>query len=205
MNNIEKPAFQSREKPPIHRPTFLLLLGPSATGKSTLIREAQKIDDRLKMVSPIMDRPLRDGETDKTSVSKEAFDELERQGTFLIVNSLYGYRYGTPKTTVEFILKENKIPVLDFPLEKVPDLNIPADLLYKVYVLPPSFGTLTQRVTADNRDRDGSRLKAGKDEINMLRQTRFEHPDIDDAIVNGSLPRATENLLKLLYQRISGI
>ena len=94
---------------------FVLLLGPSGVGKSTIIKELAKELD-ITYVTPVMDRPSRPGETEKTSLAPEEFTKKEEAGEFLVVNHLYGSRYGTPRQTVEQILSARKIAVLDFPL-----------------------------------------------------------------------------------------
>lgn len=77
---------------------FVLLLGPSATGKSTIIGEmnAQSQECVFEYVKRIMTRPNRPGETDKVQVTDQEFNELEQASEFVAVNGLYGVRYGTP-------------------------------------------------------------------------------------------------------------
>ncbi|MBU4010588.1 MAG: guanylate kinase, partial [Proteobacteria bacterium] len=59
---------------------FLLLLGVSGVGKSTLIRELKRLDERFIYISPYMTRPLREGESDKIEVSNEEMDLMISKG-----------------------------------------------------------------------------------------------------------------------------
>jgi len=65
---------------------FLLLLGVSGVGKSTIIEALRKIDNRFVYISPYITRMLRDGEKDKIFVADSAMDETNKRGEFLVVN-----------------------------------------------------------------------------------------------------------------------
>ncbi len=164
---------------------FVLLLGPSGVGKSTVIRElAQQLD--VTYITPVMDRPLRPGETGKISVSPEEFTQREQLGEFIVINHLYGFRYGTPKALMEQTLTNCRIAVLDFPLAR---LNLLSDyrqrgVLLTFYLLPPSNEELARRLGKDDRDPNGVRLAEGIQEIKQLQDDGLTHPDIDFFITN---------------------
>lgn len=109
---------------------FVLLLGPSSVGKSTLISALNEItDDRFVYVNPYTTRDARIND-DKIAVADEEFDRLEQAGIFIQVNHLYGARYGPPLANIHTALTAGKIPVLDFPLDKIGELERPEyDLL----------------------------------------------------------------------------
>lgn len=80
---------------------FLLLLGPSGVGKSTIIRDMQAMDSRFVYISPYITRSLRKGEQDKIQISNQEMDERAARGEFLVINSFYGIRYATPNDSIE--------------------------------------------------------------------------------------------------------
>ena len=146
---------------------FLLLLGPSGVGKSTIIKELILIDRRFTYISPYVTRDLRPGEKDKISISNKAMDILWDNGDLLIINTLYDdIRYATPKTPILESLKENLFPVLDWPVSRI---NIMVqyfkDLLYVVYIAPSSLDVLKNRLEKDDRDTNGKRLESACTEL----------------------------------------
>jgi guanylate kinase len=154
---------------------FLLLLGPSGVGKSTIIQDLIRMDDRFIYISPYMTRPLRSGETDKVSISESQMDEMDRCGEFLTINQFYGgIRYATPRTPIVESLAAGKFPLLDWPVSRI---NIMTrefpNRLYVVYVLPPSIEVLRRRLGGDNRDADGSRLKSALKELEAFHSSEY--------------------------------
>ncbi len=145
---------------------FLLLLGPSGVGKSTIIKELRATDDRFVYISPYITRPLREGETDKISVSNETMDEMASRGEFLVINEIYGIRYATPKQPILDALDGGKFPVLDWPVHRIGIMEEAfGGRLYRVYVSPPNLEELRVRIDKDGRDKDGSRYNEASKEL----------------------------------------
>lgn len=158
---------------------FLLLLGPSGVGKSSIIEELIRLDSRFVYISPFMTRPLREGEKNKVFISGEEMDEMSKRGELLTINELYGVRYATPRLPIEQALTIDRFPVLDWPISRVSVMKeaFPGQL-YIVYISPPSIEALRQRLTRDNRDPDGHRLRSAREELETLES--FRHSGIYD-------------------------
>lgn len=185
---------------------FVLLLGPSATGKSTLIQElnAQSTDTTFEYVKPIITRPNRPNETDKISVSDSEFDTMQAQGEFVVVNGLYGVRYGTPLQGITSPLSRDNTPILDYPLETVHALQRPEYDTLNLYIYPPSLKTWRGRIESSGRNLDG-RLETGTRELGSLAMAGFNHPDIDVSIVNaeGAAAEAAYDILNIIRQVVA--
>jgi guanylate kinase len=132
---------------------FVLVSGVSGVGKTSVIREMVREDDRFRYISPYTTRQLRQGESDKIHVSSDDMEQMQNDGMFLAVNQIYGVTYGTPIEPIRRYLDENKYPVLDWPIDKkevvVREFGKRAMLFY---ILPPSIETLRQRIGNDDRD-----------------------------------------------------
>lgn len=155
---------------------FLLLLGPSGTGKSTVIRELRQLDSRFVYISPYMTRELREGETDKLPVIDAVMDEMDSRGEFLVINQLYGVRYATPRVPIVAALDSGNFPLLDWPVSRM-DVMTTAfpGRLFTVYLVPPSAEVLTARLGQDERDPTGSRLQAALQELAEFESGAYNH------------------------------
>ncbi len=177
---------------------FLLLLGPSGVGKTSLIQRLRQLDDRFVYISPYVTRKLRKGETDKVSVSKKKLDKLVHDGKILVVNHLYGVRYATPCEPIEQAFEAEKFPLLDWPVHRldVMEQHFPGRL-FKVYV-EADPETLRQRLAADRRDPTQSRLTAGLAELERLARSEYDLL-IDYRIVNSA--GAVDAIAQTIYEQ----
>jgi len=179
---------------------FVLLLGPSGVGKTTII---QALNDQTNgtypYISPYITRDLRPGETEKTSISDAEFDRLEQAGEFVIVNALYGVRYGTPLKTITNCLTSGRVPILDFPLEKVSKLRRGEFDLLNIYVFPPNIAEWRSRLDNANRN-NSNRFEQGIEELGMLSQLPKSHPDIHYSVVSrsGDIPKIANTINTLI-------
>lgn len=182
---------------------FVLLLGPSATGKSTLIQElnTQATDTTFEYVKPIITRPNRPNETDKISVSDSEFDTMQAQGEFVVVNGLYGVRYGTPLQGITSPLSRGNTPILDYPLDTVHALQRPEYDTLNLYIYPPSLETWRRRIESSGRNYQG-RLEAGMKELGLLAMSDFIHPNIDISIVNAesAAAEAAHDIINVIHR-----
>jgi len=175
---------------------FVLLLGPSGVGKSTIIREINnQTGNRYPYISPFTTRALRSGETEKTSVSEGEFDSLAQKGAFVLINELYGVRYGTPLQSIinAFSLTQN--PILDFPLEKVQLLHRKEFDLLNIYVFPPSITEWRSRLDKEGRN-TSNRFESGIVELTMLAELTKPHQDIHYSVVSrsGDIPEIARSI-----------
>lgn len=180
---------------------FVLLIGPSGVGRSTIIRHLIDKDKSFQLVTCYTDRPLRKGEQDRVSITPQQFSDLEKNSMFLAVNHNFTNRYGTSKQAVIDILKQGKIPILDMQLKGVQTLTEYSDILLKIYIRPPSLNHLKERLYKDNRDNKDIRLHEGIKELEMLEKNSFKCTDIDEVVVNDKLADTVNEVLSIIYAK----
>ena len=157
---------------------FLLLAGVSGVGKTTVMQELKVLDKRFKYISPDMTRSLRDGEADKNYVPTDDLLAARDAGRYLIVNHINKVYYATPKETIINAFNVGDFPLLDFPIEKTNIIsNFVEGKVFIAYMLPPSIQELKARLSYDNRDKEGLRLKAASAELN-----KYHNHEYDDKI-----------------------
>ncbi len=178
---------------------FLLLLGVSGAGKSTIIQQLKKLDSRIVYITPYTTRALRPQESDKISISTQEMEQLEQQGQLLAINRLYGIVYGTPLEPIETALRNGQIPVLDWPISKLEIIQKKfGKNLFCVYIAPPNLKVLQARLTADGRDKNGRRFLQAQEELDLLEQGVFAN-HIDMQIINqeGKVKFYAQEILKI--------
>lgn len=147
------------------KPPFVLLLGPSGIGKTTIINELLgQYENRFSYIVPYTTRELRVGETDKVHVDDPTFNELEARGKFLYVKQLYGSKYGTPVDLVSHAIEVGSIPILDFPLSDVNLINSSDFEIIPIYIFPESINAWYHQLSGVGRNQRG-RIQAGLVEL----------------------------------------
>jgi orotidine-5'-phosphate decarboxylase len=176
---------------------FLLIMGPSGVGKSTVIHHLANIDQKFQYVTPLTTRNLRPGENDKISVSKQEMDKLNKEGKLVVVNEMYGIFYGTPKYLIDKSLDAGNFPILDWPIDKISVMEAAyPGRIFKVYIAPEDDKELQVRLGKDSRDTNGKRLEAGTKELEMYRQGTYDqHIDLKLVNKNGN----SEEIAKIIY------
>jgi guanylate kinase len=162
---------------------FLLILGPSGVGKSTVINRLCAMDGRFAYIKPYITRPLRPGETNKAYVTDEQLDQLVSRGHILVVNDIFGYKYATPTEPILAALAKKQFPILDWLIDYLAPLEQAlGDSLFRVYLVPPDGQTLRRHLDDNRGDRE-KRFDSAQDELRRWRAGRFQS-QIDFQIIN---------------------
>lgn len=151
---------------------FLVIIGPSGVGKTSLVRELKK----LGVVSPFPSwttRPPRPEEReeqiDHIFVSDSEFEKQKQEGRFLETVSLFGlpYQYGLPP------IKAASFEMVTVILLRAPLLDLLKNHYkdYKIYQIEDSVHLVSERLQAreQNGEMTGDRLKQHEAELAMGR------------------------------------
>ncbi len=123
--------------------TLVLLVGPSGSGKDSLLdfaREHFKGNDQVQFVQRCITRLKEDDTEDHQGMTVAQFQKAEREGQFVISWGAHGLYYGLPASLLEPLEKggvavangsRKTIPVLrdQFPHLKVVNLTVQPDIL----------------------------------------------------------------------------
>ncbi|MEO8886656.1 MAG: hypothetical protein ABI367_11375 [Mucilaginibacter sp.] len=158
---------------------FLLLLGVSGVGKSTIIKNLLGIDHKFVYIKPYTNRPLRPGEVEKNYMSTVELKKLISAGDILIMNKIYGFLYATPKNSIFECLANGKYPLLDFPIQRLAEVQkLLPNSIYSVYILPENIEELKKRLTHGRINR----LDFAINEISSIEKK--ELTGYDDVVIN---------------------
>ncbi len=115
---------------------MIILVGPSAVGKTTVANLlVEEFPSRFAFVRSVTTRPCRfEGDTEYIYITKEEYDELLKNDGLLEGATYAEYSYGTPRSEIERIEKEGKIPLLVLNIEGVKSLRKKENLtVYAIY------------------------------------------------------------------------
>ncbi len=181
---------------------LLVLVGPSGVGKSTIARKLTRQLD-LSYVISATTRPRKPGdENGKTydHVSREEFLRRLDDDAFLEYASVYDDYYATPKEPTLSWIADGRDVLLEIDVQGALQVRYHYPDALLVFILPPSEGTLLQRLTDRGRDKPEEiqrRFRSAKREIHMARGSRA----FDVMVVNDDLDRATAEIAMLVNQK----
>ncbi|RVW04327.1 guanylate kinase [Rhodococcus xishaensis] len=184
------------------RGRLVVLAGPSAVGKSSVVRLLRERMPEVVFSVSVTTRDPRPGEVDGQDyhfISRDEFDRMITAGELLEWAEIHGglQRSGTPAGPVRKALAEGK-PVLvevDLAGARLVRSAMPEALL--AFMAPPSWEVLVSRLTGrgtEPADVVERRLQTAK--VELAAQDEF-----DSVIVNEDVGRACEELVSLLAER----
>jgi len=153
------------------RGLMLVLSSPSGAGKTTLARMLLEADSGVVMSGSATTRPARSNEVDGRDyhfVSNEEFERRVADDAFLEHATVFGHRYGTPKTPVMEALAKGRDVLFDIDWQGTQQLKQQRDDVVSVFVLPPSRVELERRLRAraqDSEDVVARRMSKANDEM----------------------------------------
>ncbi len=174
-----------------------VITGPSGVGKGTLIRRLRDAVPELRLSVSATTRPPRPGEVngrDYWFLDDAEFTRRVAAGAFVEHAEYAGRRYGTLREELDRHLHGGSPVVLEIEVQGAEQIRRSMPEAVQVFVTPPSFQTLQERLTergTDAADTIARRLEVSRTEL------QSEH-EFDHRIVNDDLQRASEELESLV-------
>jgi len=179
----------------------IVIVAPSGTGKSTLIKRLQKAFPQLRGVVTYTTRPIRSNETngeDYHFVDLEKFEKLKAEEFFIEWAKVHGNFYGSSKESVhdKINIGENTLLEIDVQGAKA-YMEEFKDNAKVIFLSPPSMEILEERLRGRGTETD--------DVIEVRLETAREEMKYRDAfdflIINDDIDRAF-NELRDVVERI---
>lgn len=157
---------------------LLVVVGPSGVGKSTLIsRLIKEFPESFGYSVSHTTRQCRAGEVNGTSyhfVDTEAFKDLVSKGAFLEHAVVHDTWYGTSEESVRKVLAEDRVCFMDLDIIGAQNLKKhPTLRSMVVFVVPPSFEILENRLRARGTETEAKilkRLADGKEWVDWFQE-----------------------------------
>ncbi len=184
-----------------------VISGPSASGKTTLVKHVCKVMPNMEFSISCTTRPRRPEDkgdlSDYEFVEDEEFTRRVKQDYFAEWAVVHGNRYGTPRCQIEKALSKDSNSadiVLDVNVEGADNIKKQFPDAILIFVTPPTIDDLHERLRRRNTENNKSiqrRLLSLKEEISVI--DRYDY-----VIVNGKLGDSLaeiESVIKMFRTR----
>ena len=182
------------------RGEIFIISAPSGTGKNTLIEAVLSMVDGLEHCVSHTTRQAREGETYGAPyyfVDRQTFTEMVDDDAFLEWAEYNGNLYGTSLQEVDSRLERGIDVILDIEVVGTAQIVERRPDAHAVFVLPPSYETLRQRLidrALDGADDINDRLALSLWEIERYSLYHY-------AIINDDLDRASQALAAIILEK----
>ena len=157
----------------------LMIVGPSAVGKDTMINRLKaKFPKVIYKLPSYTTRPKRNGEIDGVDyyfVTKEEFFKFKNEGKLFGIQEYNNNYYASNKSKLEEALEnEAKVVILNYNIETANAVKDDIDFNY-VAILPPSESALRERlIKRGTKDEEiEKRMKKSIKEIQLINEANY--------------------------------
>ncbi len=178
---------------------IILITAPSGAGKTSIVKHLMKKFSSLAFSVSATTRPPRKNEKngiDYYFISEKDFKEKIHDKEFLEWEMVYeGKYYGTLKSEISRIWKENKVPVLDIDVQGAIHVQqqYPVNTIV-IFVQAPSIDELKKRLESRGSETDESlQARLNKSSFEMTFKKHFEN-----IIINKDFDSACKEAEKIL-------
>jgi guanylate kinase len=150
---------------------LFVVSAPSGTGKTTVVERLVQVVPELTMSRSYTSRQARAGERDGVDynfVSRTTFEAMVARGEFLEHADVFGNLYGTGRADAEHLMASGKDVVLVIDVQGAGQVRAGGIPLVTIFVLPPSFEVLEQRLRGRGKDSNDAirrRLDTARGEV----------------------------------------
>lgn len=179
------------------RGLLFVISAPSGTGKTTVVERLVEQIKGLSLSRSYTSRPARPGEVDGVDynfVSRDRFQAMRDRGEFLECADVFGNLYGTGRQETDTRLAAGADLVLVIDVQGARQVRACIDNTVGVFVLPPSFSVLEQRLRGRSKDPEDAilrRLETARREVSAV-------AEYDYVVVNDILDRCVGELAAIV-------
>jgi len=177
---------------------LIVVSSPSGGGKGTLIDRVLQTVPGVSYSVSYTTRAPRAGEQDGREyffVSRNAFEEMIGRGDFLEWANVYGHLYGTSRSQVVREREAGRDIILEIDVQGAETIRGLAPDAVTVFILPPSFELLKNRLVARGTDSPTDlerRLCGAPAEVEQYKHFQY-------VILNDDINRASAQLASVIY------
>ncbi len=173
------------------RSRLVVLAGPTAVGKGTVAAHIKEHHPEIHLSVSATTRPPRPGEVEGEHyffVDDAEFDRLIEAGELLEHATVHNaYRYGTPRTPIDEALAGGRTVLLEIDLQGARQVRKAAPDATLVFLLPPSWDELVNRLVGrgtEGEEERARRLKTAR--VELASQGEFDYRVVNDDVARAA-------------------
>jgi len=195
MNILQK--YIEKYKKNLKKGKIIVISGPSGCGKTTICKELIKKNKNFVFSVSYTTRLKREGEIngkDYFFVSEQEFLKMVRQKKLVEWAKVYNNYYGTPKEPLLKAINSGKDILLDIDVQGGKNIKkiFPESIL--IFVLPPSYEVLKQRIISRAKDKPEEIKKRLKNLEKEIKNSKY----YDYFIINDNLEETIKNIQSII-------
>jgi guanylate kinase len=175
------------------RGLLFVVSAPSGTGKTKVVERLVQVVPDLSLSRSYTSRAKRAGESDGVDynfITRERFEAMVGEDAFLEWADVFGNLYGTAREDSERELAGGRDLVLVIDVQGARQVRSRGAQTIGVFVLPPSFDALEQRLRGRSKDSEDAirkRLMTARREVRAVAEYEY-------VIVNDQLESCVDRL-----------
>ncbi|HKE04542.1 MAG TPA: guanylate kinase [Blastocatellia bacterium] len=176
---------------------LIIVSAPSGAGKTTLVGEALKRDNRVRASISFTSRPPRADEEQGVHyhfVSRAEFEAMIANGDFLEWAEVHGNLYGTSRRVVEEARAAGFDMILTIDIQGAAQARRLFPDAIGVFLLPPSLDALIERLESRGTDTADDRQLRLSNALHEIEQ----YVNFDYVVINDDLNRASDELAAII-------
>ena len=185
---------------------FIVISGPSGTGKSTIVREIlsfyglERMGTTVSYTSRLPRRSEQEGR-EYHFISREQFLQLKEKNFFAEWTYVYEHYYGTAIEQINQLWSEGKIIIKDFDLQGAEALKKMYPQTLRVFIHPPSLKELENRVyhRKENEKKD-IKIRMEQATVEIQQASLFDYQ-----LKNTNLSKTVERLKKIIEEYLKKV
>ncbi|MCR2828086.1 guanylate kinase [Microbacterium sp. zg.Y909] len=173
------------------RSRLIVLAGPTAVGKGTVAAYIKEHHPEIMLSVSATTRAPRPGEVEGEHyffVDDAEFDRLVRDGELLEHATVHNHhRYGTPRAPIDAALADGRTVLLEIDLQGARQVRAAEPSATLVFLLPPSWDELVQRLVGRGTEGDeerARRLRTAK--VELAAQGEFDYRVVNDDVAHAA-------------------
>ncbi len=197
LNDLTKAEDSNAASATVGCGLLIVVSSPSGGGKGTLIDRVLKTVPGVSYSVSYTTRAPRGTEENGREyffVSTATFEEMIRRGDFLEWANVYGHLYGTSRSQVERERAAGHDIILEIDVQGAASIRAAIDDAVSIFILPPSFELLRQRLVTRGTDSAADlekRLHGAPAEVE-------QHKNFQYLILNDDINRASQQLAAVI-------